>query len=57
MNRVNAQNKAVVARQLAQQKREEALRLPHGPRRNGLIAWAKQFEAEAEILESNWSAT
>lgn len=57
MTKEQALYKALIARQLAQQKREEARRLPHAPRRAGLLAWARQFEAEADRTETHWSIT
>ena len=41
-------------RTAAAAKLQEALRLLHGHRREALIAWARQINAEADRIEADW---
>lgn len=54
MTRAEGSRRAEQLRAAATAKLQEALRLLHGHRRDALIAWARQINAEADRIEADW---
>lgn len=54
MTRAEGARRAERLRAAATAKLQEALRLLHGHRRDALIAWARQINAEADRIEADW---
>lgn len=55
MTRSQAAAQIDAYRQQARNLRLQAMRHLDGPRRQGLIAWARQYEAEADRVEGDWN--
>lgn len=55
MTRIQAAARVDAYLQQARDLRLRAMRHLDGPRRQGLLAWARQYEAEADRVEGDWN--